>query len=228
MTSGRCWWWMRGAAPARSALSPKSMTLEMFCHTAVMMRGPPPAPASMNSWPLLSSTIVGDIDDSMRLPGSILLAAPWTRPNTLGVPGLDVKSSISLFSRKPATVTPLPNDVLSVVVIATAMPLASTVQRLVVWSPSSSDATSRDGVALSVIVANSLSRYAREVSLAIGMSLTNAGSPRSSLRAANARRQTSTSQCTCSAPYHGSLPTSSLPSMPAVIATTMPPDNGGG
>src|ERR1041385_6089024 len=76
------------------------MTLEIVCHTAVMMRGPPPAPASMNTRPLASSTIVGDIDDSIRLPGSIRLAVPWTSPNVLGEPGLEVKSSISLLRKK--------------------------------------------------------------------------------------------------------------------------------
>ena len=99
-----------------------------------MIRGPPPAPATRRSSPFASSTIVGDIDDSIRLPGSILFAAPCTRPNVFGDPGFAVKSSISLLSRKPApaTVTPLPNAVLSVVVIATAMPLPSTTLRCVV------------------------------------------------------------------------------------------------
>src|ERR1044071_8600589 len=165
----------------------------------------------------------------LPLASKIAAAVPAASlPNVFGEPGLDAKSSISLLRKKPATVTPLPNPVLSVVVSATAMPRASTVHRLVVWSPSSSAVTWRDGVALSVIVANSWSRYARDTSLATGTSLTYAGSPSSSLRAANARRQISVSQWMCSAPYHSSLPTSSLPSMPAVIASTTPPDDGSG
>ena len=73
------------------------------------MRGPPGAPAVMNSLPSLR-TIVGVIDESGRLPGAIALASPCTRPNMFGVPGLAEKSSISLFSRKPSpgTVMPLP------------------------------------------------------------------------------------------------------------------------
>ena len=47
-----------------------------------------------------------------------------------GVPGLALKSSISLFNRKPAPVTtwPLPYEPLSVVVVATALPSASTTE----------------------------------------------------------------------------------------------------
>src|SRR5262245_61786272 len=173
--------------------------------------------------------MVGVIDDSMRLPGSILFAAPWTRPNVFGAPGLVAKSSISLLSKKPApvTVTALPHDVLSVVVSATAMPPPSTTDRFVVWLPSSSGGTADDGVALSLIDATSLSAYAEDSSRSTG-GLTNAGSPSSSLRVANARRQISTSQCTCAAECQPSFASSVARSMFAVIANTIPPDDGSG
>src|SRR5687768_6671929 len=147
------------------------MTFDSVCHTLVMMRGPPAAPTSNTRFPFASSTIVGDIDDSGRLPGSILFAMPCTSPYTFGEPGFAVKSSISLLSRNPpfATVTPLPNDVFSVVVITTAIPLASTTQRFVVFEPSRNGCTSFDGVALSVIVFASSAAYEGDNSFAIGI-----------------------------------------------------------
>ena len=47
-----------------------------------------------------------------------------------GLPGADVKSSISLFNRKPApvTVTPLPKPPFNVVVTAAALPFPSTIE----------------------------------------------------------------------------------------------------
>ena len=47
-----------------------------------------------------------------------------------GAPGFALKSSISLFSRKPAPVTtcPLPYPPFSVVVVLTALPSASTTE----------------------------------------------------------------------------------------------------
>ena len=42
---------------------------------------------------LPSSIKVGDILDSIRLPGSIALASPPTKPYTLGVSDLAAKSS---------------------------------------------------------------------------------------------------------------------------------------
>ena len=56
------------------------MTFDITCHTAVMMREPPCAPKAANGCPLASTTMVGYIDDSMRLPGAILFTSPWTRP----------------------------------------------------------------------------------------------------------------------------------------------------
>jgi hypothetical protein len=61
--------------------------------------------------------MVGVIEESGRLPGSILLASDCTRlKSTLGAPGRVVKSSISSLSRKPrpGTVTPLPKNSLMV------------------------------------------------------------------------------------------------------------------
>jgi len=45
------------------------MTLSTTCDVAVMMRGPPAAPTTSRSLPAGSTTIVGDIALSMRLPG---------------------------------------------------------------------------------------------------------------------------------------------------------------
>ena len=72
----------------------------------------------------------GVIADSMRLPGAMAFASPWTRPYMLGFPGAAVKSSISSLSRKPAplTVTALPNPSFNVVVTATAAPEPSTTE----------------------------------------------------------------------------------------------------
>ncbi len=74
--------------------------------------------------------MVGVIAESIRFSGAIALASPCTRPNWFGVPGLAAKSSISLLSRKPApvTVTRLPYSELMVVVTATALPCASTIE----------------------------------------------------------------------------------------------------
>ena len=69
-----------------------------------MIVDPPGVPAVSTVLPLLV-TIVGVIDDNMRLPGSTLLASAPISPNMLGVPGLAEKSSISLLRRKPAPCT---------------------------------------------------------------------------------------------------------------------------
>ena len=117
---------------------------------------------------------------------------------------------------------------LSVIVIATASPAPSTTAMFVVCVPSTIAVTAFDGVARGPIVAASSSAYAVDISRATGMSVTNAGSPSSSLRAANARRHTSTTRCTCSALCQPSAPRSVPRSMFAVSASTMPPDDGGG
>ena len=68
-----------------------------------------------------SNTIVGDMLERGRLPGSTLLAAAPTRPNALGTPGARAKSSISLLSTTPVpgTTTFEPKEVLMVAVMAT-------------------------------------------------------------------------------------------------------------
>ena len=53
--------------------------------TVVMMRGPPGEPSTMRSLPS-SSTMVGVMADSGRLPGAMALFGPWMRPYILGVP----------------------------------------------------------------------------------------------------------------------------------------------
>jgi hypothetical protein len=122
---------------------PWSITFDSVWKTLVMIVGPPGVPATMNSLPSRSSTTVGVIADSMRFPGSIAFRSPWTSPYWFGVPGRDVKSSISLLSTNPApaTVTLLPYHEFSVVVIATALPKRSTIETCVVCIPSCEPAT---------------------------------------------------------------------------------------
>ena len=69
----------------------------MIVATVVVMVGPPGVPTTARSSPSCT-TMVGVIDESMRLPGSILLGSPCTRPKMFGEPGLTEKSSISLLS----------------------------------------------------------------------------------------------------------------------------------
>src|SRR3989338_8075628 len=99
-----------------------------------MMRGPPCAPRIKNNSPEGSSTMLGDIDDSIVLAGAIELASPPTRPNKLGIPGCMEKSSISLFSTMPvpSATTQEPNVALIVCVVLTAFPHGSTTDRCVV------------------------------------------------------------------------------------------------
>ena len=52
----------------------KSMLLTITCSTAEMMRLPPGEPVTSTGFPSLR-TMVGDIDDSGRLPGAGRLAS---------------------------------------------------------------------------------------------------------------------------------------------------------
>src|SRR6476646_9363236 len=120
-----------------------------------MMNGPPLAPVTSSGRRSASRTIVGVIADSIRLPGAIALASPWTRPYMFAVPGLAAKSSISLLRRKPApvTVTADPYQPLIVVVSATAFPWSSVTEKWVVWwlsARAGRPEISFDGVACSV------------------------------------------------------------------------------
>ena len=65
---------------------------------------PPGVPTTMESLPSFS-TIVGVMELSMRLPGAMLFASVPTKPNMLGTPALALKSSISLFIKKPNSST---------------------------------------------------------------------------------------------------------------------------
>src|ERR1035437_1629144 len=102
------------------------MQFNKTCRTTVMIVDPPGEPAIMQGmWSL--RTITGVIELSILLPGWIELASPPSSPNWLGVPGLLLKSSISLFNRKPAPSTTilLPKDEFMVVVVLTAFPYLS-------------------------------------------------------------------------------------------------------
>src|SRR5579871_5123876 len=78
--------------------------------------------------------MVGVMAESGRLPGAMELAELCMRPYMLGTPTLEVKSSISLFMRKPrpSMVTPQPKPPLRVVVLATELPSESTMEKWVV------------------------------------------------------------------------------------------------
>ena len=71
------------------------------------------------------------MDESIRFFGWISLASPPTAPNTFATPGLALKSSISSFNKKPApsATTPAPKLKLIVVVLATALPQPSTIEK---------------------------------------------------------------------------------------------------
>ncbi|NBU26539.1 MAG: hypothetical protein EBS39_13205, partial [Gammaproteobacteria bacterium] len=103
---------MRPAATAACGSMPKSAMLSSVWKTPVKIVEPPGVPSEATTRPSRTSR-VGVIDDSMRLPGAISLARPPTTPYMFGWPGLVLKSSISLLSRKPApvTTTPLPNRI---------------------------------------------------------------------------------------------------------------------
>ncbi len=87
----------------------------MVWNTEVNIVEPPGVPTTIATSPS-RSRIVGDMEDNMRLPGCISLAVLPTTPKIFGTPGLTLKSSISLFNRKPApsTTTPHPYSQLSV------------------------------------------------------------------------------------------------------------------
>ena len=96
-----------------------------------MMRGPPAAPTTSSTLPSGSSTIVGDIALSIRLPGAMAFASPCTRPNMFGVPGLRGEVVHLVVQEEAAASdvhTPEPYPPLSVVVVATAFPLSSTTE----------------------------------------------------------------------------------------------------
>ena len=65
----------------------RSITLTITCSTVVMMRLPPGEPVTRNGLPFLS-TMVGDIDDSGRLPGPGALASPPIEAIGIGRAGL--------------------------------------------------------------------------------------------------------------------------------------------
>src|ERR1700677_376312 len=78
--------------------------------------------------------MVGVMELKGRLPGAMALAGPWMRPNMLGAPILEAKSSISSFKRNPRApaVTWEPKLSLRVVVTETAFPSESTTEKCVV------------------------------------------------------------------------------------------------
>ena len=73
----------------------------------VIMRDPPGVPVASQGLSSLK-TIVGVMELKGRLSPSIALASPPTRPNAFGTPGLEEKSSISLFNRIPVPAATIP------------------------------------------------------------------------------------------------------------------------
>ena len=79
-----------------------SITFRIASSVMVMMREPSGLPITMKILPSLV-TMVGLMEESGRLPGSMALFLPWIRPNRLGAPTLEVKSSISSLRKKPVS-----------------------------------------------------------------------------------------------------------------------------
>ena len=94
-----------------------------------MIVRPPGEPVSSTTFPFFS-TIVGVIELSIRLPGSIRFGGVPMPPVRFVSPGFLLKSPISLFNRKPVpfTTTCEPKPPSSVVVVVTAMPSRSIVE----------------------------------------------------------------------------------------------------
>ena len=77
------------------------MTLTISCSTVVMMRLPPGLPVAIHGSPPVKMN-VGVIELRGRLRASMALASLPSKPKAFGTPGLETKSSISLFIRNPA------------------------------------------------------------------------------------------------------------------------------
>ena len=85
-TSGRYWWWKRGASAAAWMSRPLSTMLMRSLATVVMMVEPPGEPRTRRSLPGVvapclptmggSLTMVGVMQESGRLPGAMALAGP--------------------------------------------------------------------------------------------------------------------------------------------------------
>ena len=101
----------------------------MVCNTDVIIVEPPGVPKVIQKESSFS-TIVGVIELSILFCGAMAFASPPISPNILGSPGLALKSSISLFKKKPNSFTYNldPKAPLSVVVTATALPNGSTIE----------------------------------------------------------------------------------------------------
>ena len=87
---------------------PWSTTFTNVWSTEVGMVAPPGLPNTMKRSPL-RVTMVGAMDDSIRFPGAMEFAALPTNPKRFGVFVATLKSSISLFSTKPASPTTTPD-----------------------------------------------------------------------------------------------------------------------
>ena len=98
--------------------------------TYPMMREPPGEPSAITTRPSPSNTRVGAMELRGRLPGSSRLA---TGPPSRS--GRKEKSVNWLLSRKPRTMIREPNVVSMLVVMATALPSASTTLKWVVETP---------------------------------------------------------------------------------------------
>ena len=103
---------------------PRSTTFEMTCARVGMMRVAPGDPMTMKGRPCGSSTSVGLMLDSMRLPGWIELTEP----------GFRSKSSMSspMMMPVPGTTTPDAKNMLIVFVTATMFPSRSITLKCVV------------------------------------------------------------------------------------------------
>ena len=80
---------------------PKSMTLRIVISTVLMIVRPPGEPVTMNSLPSLA-TIVGDMLDSIRLPGRARLGSVPMRPCLVGQPRAGIEVAHLVVQQEPA------------------------------------------------------------------------------------------------------------------------------
>jgi hypothetical protein len=69
--------------------------------TVLMIVREPGVPVTMTSFPSFATT-VGDMLDSIRLPGAARFGSVPIKPSVFVRPGPALKSPISLFNRNPA------------------------------------------------------------------------------------------------------------------------------
>ena len=162
-----------------------------------MIVDPPGLPVTMNTLPSGRSTIVGDIEDSGRLPGADRIGRALHQPEAIGHAGLRGEIVHLVVEEEAGVARHLADAEQIVERIGHGHGIALRIDHRIMrgvgaLGRATPPLISLDGVALSGrIEARSLAACSGEISRATGL-WTNAGSPRSVLRSANARRSAST------------------------------------